>query len=312
MLGGVGTRLWGFGLRFPLDYNKSVASVQPSVADRPPWWLWPTILSLDAPAVVVVWQVLLGRTVSVAVRPAEAAVLGSSVWLAYCADRWIEGWRLPPESIRTHRHRFHQRHRWPMAAVWAAVLCLDIATALGGLSPAEFRAGCLLLLAVAAYLLSHQFVHRRSRWRAPKEICVALLLGAGAAVFIASRPGVALGVLAIPLALFVLLCFGNCALISLWEHAVDRSHGQTSLALQFGRLAAYTRAVPWVILTASTAIFLLGAGRPSTAAACAAASGALLGAIDLAEGRIGRVRARVLADVALMTPAVPLLLRLFT
>jgi hypothetical protein len=43
--------------------------------------------------------------------------------------------------------------------------------------------------------------------------------------------------------------------------------------------------------------------------ACGAASGALLGLVDLAEPRIGRVRARVLADVALMTPALPVLLR---
>jgi hypothetical protein len=298
-------------LRIRFHYNKSVASVQPSVADRSPWWLWPTILSLDAPAVVVVWQVLLAGAASVAVGPAEVAVLGCSVWLAYCADRWIEGWRLPPESIRTHRHRFHQQRRWPLAAVWFAVLCLDLATALGGLSGAEFRAGFLLLLPVAAYLLSHQFVHRKSRWRAPKELCVAVLLGSGAAVFAVSRPGADLGALAVPLALFVLLCFCNCALISLWEDAVDRSHGQTSLALQFGRAAAYTRAVPWAIFALSLAILILGGSRTRPAAACGAASGALLGLIDLSEGRIGRVRARVLADVALMTPAVPLLLRLF-
>jgi hypothetical protein len=167
-----------------------------------------------------------------------------------------------------------------------------------------------LLLPVAAYLLSHQFVHRNSRWRAPKEVCVALLLGAGAAVFIAG-PRAAQAALAVPLALFVLLCFCNCALISLWEDAVDRSHGQTSLVLQFGRAAAYTRAAPWIVAVLSLAACLLGEGRIVPAAACGAASGVLLGAIDLAEARIGRVCARVLADVALMTPAVPLVMRLF-
>jgi hypothetical protein len=39
-------------------------------------------------------------------------------------------------------------------------------------------------------------------------------------------------------------------------------------------------------------------------------SAALLGLIDLSEARIGRVLARVLADVALMTPAFPILARL--
>lgn len=285
--------------------------MQPSVADRPPWWLWPTILSLDAPSVVVLWQLLLANAASVIVGRAEVFVLGSSVWLAYCADRWIEGWRLRPESIRTHRHLFHQRERWPLAAAWIVVFALDLTAAIRGLSSAEFRAGCILLLAVSAYLLSHQFVHRNSRWRAPKEACVAVLLGAGAAVFIVNRTGASLHAMSVPLALFVLLCFCNCALISLWEDAVDRSHGQTSLALQLGRAAAYNRALPWAILALSLAILLEGGGRTRAAAACGAASGALLGAIDLAERRIGRARARVLADVALMTPSVPLLLDLF-
>jgi hypothetical protein len=282
--------------------------VQPSAATRARWWLWPTILSLDAPAVVVLWQGLIARSASAPVRPPEAVVLGCSVWLAYSADRWIEGWRLAPESILTHRHRFHQRWRWPMLALWVGVLGVDVLEAARGLPAAEFWAGALVLLPVSAYLLSHQLVHRRSRWRAPKEICVALLLGAGAAVFPAGRPGSDIAGMAAPLALFVLLCFSNCALISVWEDEVDRSHGQTSLALQFGRAAALSRALPWAIAAASAAVLLAGVPRARAGSACAAASGLLLGLVGLAEPRIGRVRARVLADVALMTPAAWLLL----
>ncbi len=281
--------------------------MQPSAEATPRWWQWPTILSLDAPAVVVLWQGLISRSAGVPARAPEEIVLGSSVWLAYAADRWIEGWRLAPESIKTHRHRFHQRWRWPMLAVWTVVLALDIREAAGGLTAGEFRGGLLVLLPVAAYLLSHQLVHRSSRWRAPKEVCVALLLGAGAAVFLVGRPGADLRGMSVPLALFVLLCFSNCALISVWEHEVDRSHGQTSLALQFGRAAALSRALPWAAAAASAAVWVCGLPHARAAAACAAASGVLLGLVDLAEPGIGRSRARVLADVALMTPLVWLL-----
>jgi hypothetical protein len=248
----------------------------------------------------------------VSVHPPEAVVLGCSVWLAYCADRWIEGWRLVPENIRTHRHHFHQRWRWPVAAAWAVVLGIDVATAATRLTGSEFRAGFFLLLPVCAYLLSHQLVHRHSSWRAPKELCVAVLLGGGAAVFIMGKPGADLRALAAPLTLFVLLCFCNCALISLWEDTVDLSHGQTSLALQSGRAAAYYRFVPWVISLIAAVAWFAGADRTRPAAACAVFSAALLGLVDLLETRIGRSRARVLADVALMTPAVPMLLRLLT
>jgi hypothetical protein len=235
-------------------------------------------------------------------------VLGASVWLAYAADRWIEGWRLMPQSIRTHRHRFYQRWRWPILTFWIAVLALDLATAIHGLSAAAFRAGILILVPVAAYLLSHQLVHRKTRWRAPKEACVALLLGAGAGVFAASRPGADIRAMATPLALFVLLCFANCALISVWENEVDRVQGQTSLVTQFGRAAAVSRTLPWLVFAVSTAVWLAAVPHARAAAACAASSGVLLGLIDLAERRIGRVAARVLADAALMTPLAFLLL----
>jgi hypothetical protein len=273
--------------------------------------MWPTILSLDAPAVVLLWQGLLAQAASVDLGTPERVVLGCSVWLAYAADRWIEGWRLVPGSIQTHRHRFHQLWRWPMAVLWIGVLFLDLATALRGLAPSELRAGGLLLAPVGLYLFSHQLIHRKNRWRAPKEACVAALLGAGAALFVASRPGATFQAMAIPLALFVLLCFSNCALISVWEDEVDRSHGQTSFALQFGRAAALSRTLPWVILALSLVAWFAGGEHLRLAAPCASASAALLGLIDLVEARIGRMLARVLADVALMSPVVPLVARHF-
>jgi hypothetical protein len=279
--------------------------VQPSAEEFPRWWQWPTVLSLDAPVVAVLWQGLLARCASVGVGASETAVLGLSVWLAYSADRWIEGWRLMPGAIRTERHFFYQRWRWPIAAAQAAVLAAAVATAALGLTHAQFRAGLLLLIPVAAYLLSHQLVHRNSRWRAPKEVCVALLIAAGAAVFVLARPEVRAGRLVVPIGLLCLLCFTNCALISLWEDEVDVSHGQTSLALQLRRTEAL-RLLPWAAAALAAAFWIWVGARAVPAVPCAAASGALLGVVDLAEARLGRRLARVLADVALMTPAVPL------
>lgn len=279
--------------------------MQSAVSEKPPWWLWPTILSLDAPAVALLWQALLAGAVPAVIGAPERFVLGCSVWLAYAADRWIEGWRLAPDRIRTWRHAFHVRWRWEIFIVWAGVLALDVAVAWRGLTRVEFRNGLLLLLAVAAYLLSHQLVHRSSRWRAPKEACVAALIAAGSALFLLGLPGAAN--LALPLGLFTLLCFANCVLISVWEFEVDRSHGQTSLALRFRQATTVSRALLWLIGAGSAALFLAGSTGLRPAAACAGASALLLGLVDLAERRAGRVLARVLADVALMTPAVPLL-----
>lgn len=275
---------------------------------RPFWWQWPTILSLDAPAVVLAWQALFARTHGVELRSTHRLVLGFSVWLAYAADRWIEGWRLAPHTIRTQRHHFYQRARWPLAGGWLVVLAIDLVVAGTGLSEREFRAGLLLLIPVLLYVLSHQFVHRHHPWRVPKELCVALLLAGGAGLF----PAVYLSTtdaaeFSRSLGFFALLCFANCALISTWEHAVDRTHGQTSLALRYRSAAPLSRLLPWLIATLAAVGWFFGSQPPGTVAACAGASALLLGAIDRLERRTHWQLARVLADAALLTPLVPLL-----
>ncbi len=260
------------------------------------------MLSLDAPAVALVWQAQFARIAHGAIGWPEAFVLGVSTWLAYAADRWIEGWRLESDQIRTQRHHFYHRWRWPIGGLWFALFAADVSVALVRLTPRELAAGALLLGPIALYLLSHQLVHRDHPWRAPKEICVAMLIAGGAAVFVLAPAGAPWAMLAAPLGLFCLLCFTNCALISAWEHEVDTAHGQLSLARQFGRARRLIHLLPWVL--AAGAAIGLGETRSSDqpAVLCVSASAVLLGLIDLAEPWLGWQLARVLADVALLTP----------
>jgi hypothetical protein len=283
--------------------------VNPNPPGRPRWWQWPTVLSLDAPVIVLLWQQLFGRVGRVVLHWPHAFVLGSSVWLAYAADRWFEGWRVEPARMRTARHRFYQRWRWPVAGSWIAVLAVDVTVALVNLSRREFVAGAVLLIPVLLYLLSHQLAHRHHRWRVPKEICIAVLLGGGAALFVVAGSTTALRAIAIPLGLFVALCFANVALISAWEHEVDLSHGQISLARQFRGAAAFSRVFPWLIFIVAVAIGAAMTSRPTRqVVACAAMSAALLGVIDRLEPNCGWQASRVMADAVLLTPIVAWLL----
>jgi hypothetical protein len=274
---------------------------------RPHWWQWLTVLSLDAPLVAVVWQLALARVAGVTLRGHHTFILGAAVWLAYAVDRWIEGWRVAPAQVRTQRHWFYQQWRWPTAVLWVLVLLAALVMSFALLTRAEFKAGLLLLCPVLIYLLSHQFVHRDLRWRAPKEICVAALLTIGVACFpVANNPGVLAG-LAPVLTLFGLLCFADCALISLWEDEVDRAHGETSLALQFPRGRPIVRVLPWAIAVLGAACVMHEQFRLSGLTAYAALSGVLLGSLDLAHRRFGRQLSRALVDVTLMTPIIFLL-----
>lgn len=275
---------------------------------RPRWWQWLTILSLDAPLVAVLWQALFARTAGVRLGWHDPVLLGLAVWIIYAADRWIEGWRLDPGSVRTQRHYFYIRWRWPVFAAGFVAFVVAVAVAIRHLGGAEFRAGLLLTIPILAYLFSHQLVHRHHPLRVPKELCIGVLfaLGCVLAPAVQSAPEQRL-VLITPTILFGLLCFANCALIAAWEKEVDALHGQTSLALQWTRGVTVIRSLPWLLCVAGIALFV----SPTTsqpAAGCVAVSGLLFGLLDLAQPRIGRQAARAAIDVALMTPAVVLLL----
>ncbi|MEZ5317032.1 MAG: hypothetical protein R2752_06485 [Vicinamibacterales bacterium] len=271
-------------------------------AGATPWWTWPTILSLDAPVVAMLWQGLLARLSGVPLGWAPVVVLGLSVWLSYVLDRWLEAWRLDPADVRTARHAFHQRARWPLAAAWAVVFAIDLVLAFAWLDARMLIAGALLLPPVLAYLLSHQLVHRDHPWRVPKEICIAALLGGGVVVFPAAVPDPPLGALVAPLAGFVLVALANCILISTWERGVDLSQGQTSLALQHPAGARFGRRLAWGLAVGGGLTAVALRAPTGVAAGCAAASAALLLVIDRLEARTGPEPARVLADAALMTP----------
>lgn len=271
---------------------------------RPRWWQWPTVLSLDAPAVALAWQALVAREAEVSVSGAARFVLGAAVWMAYTADRWIEGWRLPPDRVRTQRHAFSQRARWPVAGVWVVVYLAAVGVAWRGLTARQFWTGAGLLPLVGAYLFSHQFVHRRSRWRLPKEICVALLLAGGIGVLLwpsAEAEAQQRMALAVPVVLFALLAFANCALIAVWERPVDAAHGEVSLARQFARGDKVARAAGWGAL-ASGIFAMVCAPTAYRSGASAALSAAFLLLLDRAEPRLTARLARVLADAVLLTP----------
>jgi len=273
---------------------------------KPHWWQWPTILSLDAPVVSVLWQAMLARVAGVDLRWPHVIVLGATVWLAYVADRWIEGWHLHWRDVRTQRHRFYQRRRWPVAAAWVLVAAMDVEVAFTHLSWREIATGAALMSLVLLYLLSHQLVHRHRQGRLPKELCVAALLTGGVCVFLvpAPRPDD----LAWSASLFALLCFTNCALISAWEREVDLAHGQSSLAIDALEHGWAIPQLPWMVAVLAAAACAGGDGAARKAAACALASAVLLALVDRLERRAGSKIARVLADVALLTPIVPLLL----
>jgi hypothetical protein len=252
---------------------------------RRPLWLWPNLLSLDAPLVALVWQLLFARCFQAEWRALEAVLLALTVWLIYAGDRMLDSLGSKAADSRVPRHEFYRLHWRAVLPLWIAILALAAWLALTRLDPYLLRRGLLLLSAVAAYLAMVHAAPVRFRRLWPKEAAVAILFALGASLDAWTRVRSAEDALTI--ALFSGLCWINCRAIDAWEH---RSVWPTA------RLAA---------CIAVAAAVTLAAHRPILASAEAASALAFI-FLDRSRLRLSSDALRVLADVALLSP-LPLL-----
>jgi len=240
------------------------------------FWLWPNLLSLDAPVVAVLWQILFARCFQVPVDALAALLLLLTVWLIYAADRILDARR---DECHSPRHEFYRR-RWPeLLPVWIGVLGVTSWLAAEHLSPGLFMHGAALLSVVGMYLA---MVHSGIILRWPKEAAVGVLFALGASLVAWGKVKTAADVATI--LLFSGLCWMNCVAIQRWEEErLDWSP----------RIAA--------IVLGCAAGGLLFAHRPILGGAELASAFAFL-LLSHVRRRLSADAVRVLADVALLSP----------
>jgi hypothetical protein len=183
-----------------------------SEEDSAPLWLWPNLLSLDAPLVAVLWQGFLAYRFSLPLRPAGRLVLGLTVWAIYLLDRLLDARKIP-SFIEPARHRYYRRHSKLMTALLAVVISADAAIAILWLRPAVLHDGLIPLAGVLAYLAIFHIAGESVKL--PKEIAAAILFTAGTFLTAwAALPGPGL---TWPAVAFCMLCLANIVAIEAWE-----------------------------------------------------------------------------------------------
>jgi hypothetical protein len=185
-----------------------------------PLWLWPNLLSLDAPLVAVLWQGFLAHRFSVPLRPSGRLALGLTVWAIYLLDRLLDARKSPPANETSGeaagepaRHRYCRRHSKLMGALLAAALAADALIAILWLRPAILRQGLILLAGVLIYLATFHIAGQSVR--IPKEIAAAILFTAG--TFLTAWTAIPCPGLAWAAAAFFVLCLANMIAIEAWE-----------------------------------------------------------------------------------------------
>ena len=245
-----------------------------------PLWLWPNLLSLDAPLVAVLWQVLFARCLRASAKTLPAVLLVLAVWLIYVADRALDAW-----SGRgcSPRHEFYRR-RWRIVLpVWLAALGAGTWLAVTRLPPLLLERGVVLLAAVVLYFGAVHFAPESVRRAWPKEAVVGLLFALGASLEAWTQIRTAADVATV--LLFFCLCWINCAAIEKWE-----SRG--GLGWPVGAAA---------LCVGAAAFLLLYDHRPVLGGAEMASALAFL-ALDRGRRRFSADALRVLADAALLSP----------
>jgi hypothetical protein len=243
-------------------------------------WLWPNLLSLDAPVVALLWQVLFVRCFHVRLGTIPSVLLALAVWLIYAADRMLDAWR---EGDHQPRHEFYRRHWRVVLPVWAATLAIGGWMAWTQLAPELFLRGALLACSAVLYLAAVHLAPGRWKSAGRKEAAVAVLFGLGASL--AAWPEVETAYDIVSILLFSYLCWMNCTAIEDWEHGQE-VRPQIMIA---------------AVVVAVTAAILLREHRPVLGSAETASALGLV-SLDRLRGRISPEALRVLADVVLLTP----------
>jgi len=243
-------------------------------------WLWPNLLSLDAPIVALLWQLLFIRCFHGQLGMLPAVLLALAVWLIYAADRMLDAWR---GCIEQPRHAFYRRYWRAVLPIWIAVLGMSSWLAWSRLPGPLFMEGALVASGTGLYLTAVHLAPRLVARTRAKESAVAVLFGLGASL--AAWPGVQTTSDVLAILLFSGVCWMNCAAIEDWE----RGAGLRPSLLVAAALVAIIAAV------------FLREHRPVLGSAeTAGVLGLIL--LDRMRSRYSAEALRVLADVALLTP----------
>lgn len=181
---------------------------------KTPIWLWPNLLSLDAPLVAVVWQECFARDLGVRLSFAARCALASAVWFIYLFDRLLDTRHAPT----TARHVFCTLHK-RLCGTLTCLSAVTLAFSVWQLSAPVVRGGLTVGALVALYLF---FVHFAGRNRLRKEAAVGVLFALGCGLAPYERAADAHAIL-FPALMFGVLCWLNAAAIEAWESgSLDR------------------------------------------------------------------------------------------
>lgn len=264
--------------------------------------LWLTILSLDAPAVAVLWQLIFARSFNVRVEASTTILLALVVWLIYVADRVLDALKAPSKGAEPARHIFYRQHLWAFLVPLCAGVVFAAWLSLNELDSRTFRNGLIILFAVGAYLLAVHLLSGGREWL-PKEMLVGVLFALGTCFPVWEHMTQDVAALAAPYLLFTALCWMNCVAIEHeeWIRLRQRKFGSPHPWTIW--MGSHFMMLSFAAAAIASCSIALGLGRAHWQLfTCELLSSLAFVMIRLKSKSLSIDRFRVLVDVALFTP----------
>lgn len=207
--------------------------------EKVPWWLWPNLLSLDAPMVAVGWAWLFSKAWGVVSLPWELWVtLGVAVWIVYVLDRLGDVGRKVDGVRLEKRHWFHERHRKVflglvgLGVVWCGYAILV------SLGMVVLWYGAFVMMGVFGYFVAMRRARGPGEMRLVKNTIASLTFAYGTAAGVhAYAPVFQFGhmVFSVEVILFAALCLVNMTAIDFF-HLKGEDDEDAAAVLSMGTL----------------------------------------------------------------------------
>lgn len=270
---------------------------------RKPLWLYPNLLSLDAPLVAVTWLYVFAKTWRLGYHPWYTyASLGLAVWAIYASDRLLDVSMKGDMSELEARHRFHSDHRKVFSLGIAAALISGIAMVVIHMPVAIYIHLLLGGVLVAGFFgLSMLSSQEPGEVQHTKNILAGVTFAFGTAMtahVFRYEFGIWELVTSHEFLCFAVLCILNISAIDLWEHAARSSDRETKASDELALTLP-------LILLAGVSLFHATYDDQQTSRPffCAVLTGsALLYILNRNRASYSMDALRVLADVALVVP----------
>jgi hypothetical protein len=276
--------------------------------DRKPLWLYPNLLSLDAPLVAVVWLHIFAKTWRLGYHPWEAYVtLALVVWAIYVGDRLLDVSLLGGSGGKLEaRHRFHDRHRKALGIGVVVALVVAVGLLVTKMPMTIYRHLLLGGVLVAGFFgLSMLSTQDGDEVPYTKNILAGVTFAFGTAMtahLYRWEYGIYEMLVSREFICFAVLCVLNISAIDLWEHAARSSDRETKatdeLALTLPLTLLFFASLAFAVQDMTTLQEMTM--RPFFYAILTGT--ALLYILNRTRSRFSLDALRVLADVSLIVP----------